>query len=252
MSKNEWKRWVGVAGRLLLGYALILSQCALAGQNPKTTDKANSPQRTSARTQERPSGNGSHEGIKVHGHWTIEVRNPDGTLVTHREFENSLSQSTGGALLASLLNSHGQLPNGGGGLAGVPPFYWGVVLNGTPGPCGSGAACIIAQALSAAKANCNPFVPDSQSLTAAAPAASSPNAGSFVLSGTVVATTNSSITGVGTKELANVAVDPSNCTVPLLFGGVGVALYQFTDASISPINVVAGQTIAVTVIISFS
>ena len=35
-----------------------------------------------------PSG-GPAEGIKVHGHWTIEVRDPDGTLVTHREFEKA-------------------------------------------------------------------------------------------------------------------------------------------------------------------
>jgi hypothetical protein len=30
------------------------------------------------------------DGIKVHGHWTIEVRNPDGSLVSHNEFENAL------------------------------------------------------------------------------------------------------------------------------------------------------------------
>lgn len=45
---------------------------------------------------------GTHEGIEVHGHWTIEVKNPDGTLVTHREFENSLVPS-GAELLASIL-----------------------------------------------------------------------------------------------------------------------------------------------------
>ena len=33
---------------------------------------------------------GTQEGIKVHGHWTIEVRNPDGKVVTHTEFENVL------------------------------------------------------------------------------------------------------------------------------------------------------------------
>ena len=30
------------------------------------------------------------EGIKVHGHWTIDIRNPDGTLAQHHEFENAL------------------------------------------------------------------------------------------------------------------------------------------------------------------
>ena len=56
--------------------------------------------------QETTSGGGNHEGIKVHGHWTIEVRNPDGALVTHREFENSIfSGSSGGATLLSLMLS---------------------------------------------------------------------------------------------------------------------------------------------------
>jgi hypothetical protein len=32
---------------------------------------------------------GPHEGIKIHGHWVIDVRNPKGEFVEHREFENS-------------------------------------------------------------------------------------------------------------------------------------------------------------------
>ena len=48
------------------------------------------------------SGGGSNEGIKVHGHWIINVRNPDGTLVTHREFENALT-GLGARTLFSIL-----------------------------------------------------------------------------------------------------------------------------------------------------
>src|SRR5437660_292934 len=33
------------------------------------------------------------QGIKVHGHWVIEVRDADGTLRVRREFENSLTTS---------------------------------------------------------------------------------------------------------------------------------------------------------------
>jgi hypothetical protein len=47
---------------------------------------------------------GPSEGIKVHGHWTIDVRNPDGTLSSHTEFDNALIPGTGGDLLANLLN----------------------------------------------------------------------------------------------------------------------------------------------------
>ena len=40
----------------------------------------------------RDSG-GASEGIKVHGHWTIEIRDPDGSLVSHREFDNALDSN---------------------------------------------------------------------------------------------------------------------------------------------------------------
>lgn len=50
--------------------------------------------------------NGQSEGIRIHGHWTIEVKNPDGKVVTHREFENAVTGGTNGgmAILAGLLS----------------------------------------------------------------------------------------------------------------------------------------------------
>ncbi len=67
---------------------------AKAAQATQAAQPAAPPER-------RPGGN--HEGIQVHGHWTIEVRNPDGKLVSHTEFENSLASNGGAALLAGLL-----------------------------------------------------------------------------------------------------------------------------------------------------
>jgi hypothetical protein len=58
-------------------------------------------------------------GIRIHGHWVLEVKNPDGKLVERREFNNSLV--TGGAnvsgdqLLAAILT--GDLTPGGFGVA---------------------------------------------------------------------------------------------------------------------------------------
>lgn len=43
------------------------------------------------------------EGISVHGHWTITVRDPDGTLVARHEFENDL-HSLGDELIGSILS----------------------------------------------------------------------------------------------------------------------------------------------------
>ncbi|HTW80788.1 MAG TPA: hypothetical protein VME23_14675 [Terracidiphilus sp.] len=51
----------------------------------------------------KPPSKGQHEGIKVHGQWTIEVRNPDGKLVSHTEFENALVQPGGAQTLTSML-----------------------------------------------------------------------------------------------------------------------------------------------------
>ena len=42
------------------------------------------------------------DSIKVHGHWTIDVRNADGTLASHNEIENEL-QPTGTSALTGLL-----------------------------------------------------------------------------------------------------------------------------------------------------
>jgi hypothetical protein len=39
------------------------------------------------------SDGGTNEGIEVHGHWAITVREPDGSLVEKREFDNALMPS---------------------------------------------------------------------------------------------------------------------------------------------------------------
>ena len=81
--------------------------------------------RASAQSSGAPQG---PEGIKVSGHWTIDVREPDGTLVKSHEFNNALTNN--GHVLVRLMarqNSAGQ---------------WYVILQGTaslPSPCGTAA-----------------------------------------------------------------------------------------------------------------
>lgn len=79
-----------------------------------------------ANSAEKPAG-GMHQGINVHGHWVIEVKNPDGTVTARREFENSV-QTSGMAYLASLLAGN----NTPGGLS--------VLLNGATASLGIGAS----------------------------------------------------------------------------------------------------------------
>ena len=72
-------------------------------------------------------GRGQPEGITVHGHWTVEVRNGDGSLESRREIENALIVMVdgGNSLLAGLLANHYSDP------------IWVVSLYGpnTTGPC---------------------------------------------------------------------------------------------------------------------
>jgi hypothetical protein len=88
-------------------------------------------QKSSAATEAAPAqqatqtAEGSlHQGLTVHGHWVINVRNPDGTLAQHREFANSLQNSAQG-FLVGLLSGY------------MVPGDWMIVLgaqNGN-GPC---------------------------------------------------------------------------------------------------------------------
>lgn len=64
---------------------------------------------TAAQAADAPGG-GQGEGIKVHGQWTIEVRNADGSLASRTEFKNRLAlpgdepyAGVGNRILAGLL-----------------------------------------------------------------------------------------------------------------------------------------------------
>jgi hypothetical protein len=54
-------------------------------------------------TAETPKKPG-HEGIKVHGHWVMDLKDKDGKVIDHRDFQNALvSGGTAGSDLLSLL-----------------------------------------------------------------------------------------------------------------------------------------------------
>jgi hypothetical protein len=261
MSNSGWKQRIIVAGGMLLAFAFIFSQSALAGQDPKSKDKADPSHKaiaqstgekpfspapsTRAQTEEaqgkasenaaaneKHSRDGSHEGIVVHGHWTVEVRNPDGTVATHREFENAFFPGPG---LASILARQGA--------AG----FWTIFLY--PGTvCGNtnNAGCSIAEPTN----TLNLYNSFNLSVTV--------SGNSLVLSGTVLASGGGSIVTVQTDSQACPAtVAPSSpCQnwpngPNFGFGTGGGFIFTSTDPS-PAISVSAGQTVAVTVNISFS
>jgi hypothetical protein len=248
MSKENWSNILSVLARTAVAFVFVFGQTAWAMQGQKGKDKPGS----STARGENPSSQGNthaggqHEGIKVHGHWTIEVRNPDGSVVTHREFENSL-QSSGGTSLASIL-------------AGTAsPGMWEIRLNGNPSapsPCppaptgfrflpANDTSCVILSsvfALSASSASSNVF----PNLTV-----NSSGTGQLVLNGNAIASRDGGV-AIVSSYLGSCfpSMPPSTCGQTLQ-----LMPPQFTAVTLSPAQVVqvtAGQTIAVTVNISFS
>ena len=190
--------------------------------------------------------NGKAEGIKVHGHWAIEVRNPDGTVVTHREFENSLTPPTpgqvgGAGFLSQILgrqNSVGLwilslssltsqpciaiLPTGGPPTPKSCDIYETGTALVSPG-C-SGGSCFATMSVSSGTTG-------------------------LVLSGTAVAEQNGTIDQVSSGNFVCASsVTPSTCTL-----SNSGNLSRFTTATLaSPINVSVGQSVAVTVTFTFA
>jgi hypothetical protein len=179
-----------------------------------------------------PGKSGPSEGIKVHGHWTIELKDPNGSLASTHEFENALivSMNGGSALLSGLLANFYSDP------------IWTVSLYGpdTTGPCRHDTApqmwpCRITEARS-------PFSGGeySKNLVVGLPVVSSGGvrpAGTFELSGSATAVHDGPITLVDSAWY----VAARNT-----FG-------SFTAKALpSPIQVRAGQIIQVKVVFSFS
>jgi hypothetical protein len=271
MRHGEWSRLVSVAGRILLAFLFVFSQSAWAGQDPKAKDNPKPTQQAAIQqagekasfggmaakmeadeaqtdktgkslVEERPTSNGSHEGIKVHGHWTIEVRNPDGTVATHREFENALI-SNGALTLAALLSRS------------FSPGAWGILLNyafQTPAPCadsGTGQPCIIVEP------GAYPVLPGNYFPTLTVTTGTGAAASQVILTGTAIASGATSITNVVSDlylcQSTNAPKTP--CTFPNSANAPGEQGNGFTGVSLaSPIAVQPGQTIAVTVTLSFS
>ncbi len=260
MKRTNVVKLTGVAGKLLLAFVFVFLQTAWARQKTKdSTDsasKASAPQPAekqsagapakaqsseagileaqSAVPEENASG-GPHEGIKVHGHWIIEVRNPDGTLVTRREFENSLHPG-GVAALSSILART------------TSPGFWQVVVDGSQGsqPCVQNGT--LPSGCAAVEPASGPGFPANGSyptLKVSAPTTGA-NSGQLVLTGTVTAQATAGVALVFTQNmLCSPNVAPAT---PCQSGNFSI----ITSATIPSIAVSAGQIIQVTVTISFS
>jgi len=214
-----------------------------AGQQAATPDLAKTV--TAARAggevhAAKPQDNASQQGIKVHGHWVIDVRNPDGTLAAHRDFENSLVGANDmlGFLYGSEVMSD---------LA--------VYLGSSTPPCNVSSSyyCDLVHNLSVlpASARCG-YDYCVTGLTITPTFGQNP---ALVLAGNMTATQAGSITTVGTfiglcgsPTSTPTTTSPSSCAAGNNQYGYGA----LTQTSITSVAITSGQIIQVTVTITFS
>ena len=189
---------------------------------------------------------GAGNGIGVHGHWTIDVRNPDGSLASHTEFENALAVDTtgnggGATLLAHLLGNRRS------------PGSWGVQVRGTNNdnsPCGPPAIT---------PPNSSPCLLFEPNLVVTVPQTGQfPHpSGIIELSGSFTVTMDGAVVGrVGTEMLfCNSDTSPSACIAArtVFNPAAGAALLSLTSHTLAtPIAVTKTQIVQVKVALSFS
>ena len=240
-SRVSFLRFVAALAMLLLGGsggAIAQEKPAPKAQAPVAATKPAEPEaaKPPAAKSENSLG-GPHEGIKVHGNWKIVVRNADGSVASRNEFENKLVIGGGDLFLATILARTATVGN------------WYVFLRdavspgGTP-PCNLGsthADCAIQEPNAVAIFAAESFV----NLTVQRAGATQ---NTIVLSGSAKSTNG------GRISLVNTALSSCPPTVaPSACGAVAPGPFTLTEQSFAtPITVQAGQTIDVTVVLSFS
>ena len=233
MKRRRLLAVLGLAGSLAVAGAVALAVMVGAFDG----DSRETDTRSDRSSQGNPTGSTAEpsalaEGIQVHGDWVIEVRNPDGSVAERREFQNALS--LGGVFLLT------------GSLARTEsPGVWGVGVRSndasespcmTPDPV---SLCLIREPISSSLSS----YPATHFPTLTVSA--DPSGQVLVLQGNFDAPNDGIIRRVQTFDCTNspVNVDPGACN--------NIRLITETTLG-TPVNVIAGQQVLVTVTISFS
>jgi len=209
------RRYLAVGGALAIAAVVaVVAVVALSGGGRSETSVADA--------------DGTSEGITVHGHWVIEVRQPDGALVSRQEFDNSML-SDGRKHLAGLLA--GSRSTG----------MWQVrVLAAAPADlCLTGRECTIVEPTSVNASDPGFFPNLVVSLVGVGD--------QLQLSGNFTAQYDNAIGRVSTAaSVCGDTVAPASCDDSLLT--------EFTQRVLlpSPVDVLAGQQVLVKVTLSFS
>ena len=166
------------------------------------------------------------DGIQVHGDWTIEIYNADGSLDERLEFSNALG-SIGARSIADVLGR------------AEAPGEWHVELNGVPDPCaaadGSGRTCRATEVADFAP-NYFPTLVLDTSVD-----------GVLTMRGSVVIQNDSDLSAVSTRlGTCSGTADSTACL------NSGLAPASFSGKAITATPVQAGQTVQVQVDFSFT
>ena len=226
---------IGIAISVLALVSVLPAAAQANGASARSAKESvpsekNTPAQASSSSQET-SAPGQHDTIKVHGHWVIVIRNANGSVDSRHEFENAFFQGVGDKLLAKIFTRTAWV-----GL-------WAIELeglsNGTA-PCSAGgtaAACEIGEPNVYPLSGAQIF----DNLTVQVGGASQTT---IVLSGSAKSTNGGQIATVFTSlgYCTTVTAAPSSC----------YSSYYITMSSPGAITVLAGQSIDVTVTISFS
>lgn len=234
--------------RVFFGVVLLAGICAsFAFGQAKPQPRQPEPNQP-ARESGKPVPGSNDHAVKVHGHWLIEIRNPDGSLASRHEIENTLTG--GGTPLANLLS--GQAVFGGW----VVSIKMNDCVNSS-GVCGymsiaqSQGVCTRLPSLG------QPWNPDTSASCSTNLTVSENTGGNAVLYGT---SKPAGANGGADLFLTNVASYILTCspgvTASACLSGTSWTPSEFTDAYLGTnsngIQILPGQTITVTVTFTFS
>lgn len=202
--------------------AMCFAVVTAIAQSPASPVKA--PPDHAARTQ------APGDGIKVHGYWTIDVRNADGSLASHNEFMNAL-QPSGATALSALLGRSNTVGS------------WQLDLMGA----GSGGPCITTEPSGPTPAPCTAVEPGT-TIPGDFATAWFPTLALNLVQGPA-GTSGLELTGSVTASSAE-SIEQVRSVIVLSPSGSRTPFSARTLAT--PIQVATGQQIYVKVVLSFS
>jgi len=195
------------------------------------------------------------EGIKVHGHWVMDLKDKDGKVIEHRDFQNSLDRNNGTNLLIQLLT----------GVVVGGNMEIDAIKTGTTGTFGGGGVdySMFPAGTNVSSATCTTGTSGFSNsrycfnnMTTTIQHDPVDSAGSMILHGQFTAAADVVIDTVQTRNggcfVTSGDFGPAQCAAGTNLPQYAQSIYVFTGTGITPLTVLAGQTLAITVTISFS